>query len=87
MALLSVMALTLGSCTEEYEYSAAKVEGQQVYFSNALGSTLNLSNTESSKPHAQRRERHLFYPLISNIRTGRQCGAVQPELRPHEAGV
>lgn len=48
MALLSVMALTLGSCTEEYEYSAAKVEGQQVYFSNALGSTLNLSNTESS---------------------------------------
>ena len=48
MALLSVMALTLGSCTEEYEYSGAKAEGQQVYFSNALGSTLNLSNTESS---------------------------------------
>ena len=48
MALLSVMALTLGSCTEEYEYSGAKAEGQQVYFSNALGSTVNLSNTESS---------------------------------------
>ena len=48
MALLSVMTLTLGSCTEEYEYSGAKAEGQQVYFSNALGSTLNLSDTESS---------------------------------------
>lgn len=49
MALLSVMTLTLGSCTEEYEYSGAtKAEGQQVYFSNALGSTVNLSNTESS---------------------------------------
>ena len=29
MALLSVMALTLGSCTEEYEYSAAKVEASR----------------------------------------------------------
>lgn len=48
MLLLSVTALTLGSCTEEYEYSGAKAEGEQVYFSNALGSTVNLSNTESS---------------------------------------
>ena len=49
IVFLSVMALSLGSCTEEYEYSAAdKVEGQQVYFSNALGSTLNLSDTESN---------------------------------------
>lgn len=49
IVFLSVMTLSLGSCTEEYEYSAAdKVEGQQVYFSNALGSTLNLSDTESN---------------------------------------
>lgn len=27
MLLLSVLALTLGSCTEEYEYSGAKAEG------------------------------------------------------------
>ena len=48
MLLLSVLALTLGSCTEEYEYSAARVEGEQVYFSNTLSSTVNLSSTESS---------------------------------------
>lgn len=48
MLLLSVLTLALGSCTEEFEYSAAKVEGAQVYFSNTLPSTQNLSNTESS---------------------------------------
>lgn len=48
MSLLAVMTLTLGSCTEEYEYSAAKAEGEQVYFSNELSSTVELSNTESS---------------------------------------
>ena len=47
MLLLSVLALTLGSCTEEYEYSGAKAEGQQVYFSSELPSTQNLSSTES----------------------------------------
>lgn len=46
--LLAVTALTLGSCTEEYEYTAATVEGEQVYFSNALASTQNISDTESS---------------------------------------
>lgn len=48
MLLLSVLALTLGSCTEEYEYSGAKAEGQQVYFSSELPSTQDLSSTESS---------------------------------------
>lgn len=48
MLILSVLTLVLGSCTEEFEYSTAKVEGEQVYFSNALPSTQNLSNTESS---------------------------------------
>lgn len=46
--LLAVTALTLGSCTDEYEYTAATVEGQQVYFSNTLASTQNLSDAESS---------------------------------------
>lgn len=46
--LLAVTALALGSCTDEYEYTAATVEGQQVYFSNTLASTQNLSDTESS---------------------------------------
>lgn len=46
--LFSVLTLALGSCTEEYEYSAAKVEGEQVYFSNALPSQQELSNKVSS---------------------------------------
>ena len=48
MLFASVMALALGSCTEEYEYSGAKAEGEQVYFSNELPSTVNLSQSESS---------------------------------------
>lgn len=48
MLLLSVMALSLGSCTEEYDYVGVKAEGQQVYFSNALPTTVELSATESS---------------------------------------
>lgn len=46
--LLAATALALGSCTDEYEYTAATVEGQQVYFSNTLASTQNISDTESS---------------------------------------
>ena len=44
MLLLSVMTLTLGSCTEEYEYSAEAAKGQQVYFSNTLASTVTITN-------------------------------------------
>lgn len=46
--LLAVTTLTLGSCTEEYEYTATTVEGEQVYFSNTLPSTIELSATENS---------------------------------------
>ena len=46
--LLSVLALTLGSCTEEYEYTGTSVSGEQVYFSNALSSTVELSATANS---------------------------------------
>lgn len=45
--LISMMAFMLGACTDEYEYSGVKVEGEQVYFSNALASTVELSQTES----------------------------------------
>lgn len=43
LSLLSVLTLTLGSCTEEYDYVMQKAKGQQVYFSNTLATTVNLS--------------------------------------------
>lgn len=48
MLLLSVLAFALGSCTDEYEYSGAVAEGEQVYFSNTLGSTVELTLDKSS---------------------------------------
>lgn len=36
MMLLAVLALTLGACTEEYEYTKAKATGEQVYFRNDI---------------------------------------------------
>ncbi len=48
MLLFSVLAFSLVSCTEEYEYTGATAEGEQVYFSNTLSSTVELSNNESS---------------------------------------
>ncbi len=46
--LFSVLAFSLISCTEEYEYTGAVAEGEQVYFSNTLSSTVELSSSESS---------------------------------------
>ena len=46
--LLSVLALSLGSCTEEFEYTGTTVSGEQVYFSNALPTTVELSATANS---------------------------------------
>lgn len=48
MLLVSVLALALGSCTDEYEYSGAKAEGEQVYFSNSLSPTVELALEQSS---------------------------------------
>lgn len=48
MLLASVLAFTFGSCTDEYEYSGAAAEGEQVYFSNTLSPVVELSQTESS---------------------------------------
>lgn len=47
-AFAGLLALTLGSCTSEYEYDAAVAEGQQVYFSSSLASKVELSSTASS---------------------------------------
>ncbi|MCD8296068.1 MAG: hypothetical protein LUC88_00685 [Prevotella sp.] len=46
--LFSVSAFSLVSCTEEYDYTGAKAEGEQVYFSNSLLSTLEVSSSENS---------------------------------------
>lgn len=48
MLLFSALALVLGSCTEEFEYTGAIAEGEQVYFSNALSSTVDL-DTEANE--------------------------------------
>ena len=42
MLLLAVLALALGSCTEEFEYTGTTIEGEQVYFSNTLPATIDL---------------------------------------------
>lgn len=42
MLLVSVLALSLGSCTDEYEYNGVTVGGEQVYFSSNIGSTVEL---------------------------------------------
>ena len=36
MMLLAVLAFTLGACTEEYEYTKVKANGEQVYFRNDI---------------------------------------------------
>lgn len=40
--------LGLASCTEDYEYSAATAEGQQVYFKSDLASTIEISPSANS---------------------------------------
>lgn len=46
--LAYVLSFSLGACTDEYEYSKASIEGEQVYFSNKLSSHIELSKSESS---------------------------------------
>ena len=47
MLLASVLALTLGACTEEFEFTRSTIEGEQVYFSNSLPSSVDLVPTET----------------------------------------
>lgn len=46
--LAYVLSFSFGACTDEYEYSKANIEGEQVYFSNKLSSHIELSKSESS---------------------------------------
>ncbi|MBR1934335.1 MAG: hypothetical protein IJ841_11730 [Prevotella sp.] len=49
LALLGITALTLGSCTESYEYDATPAaSGSQVYFSNELPSQVEISPDATS---------------------------------------
>lgn len=46
MLLMSVVAFA--SCTEDYEYTGATAEGEQVYFKTTLGSTYELTKNDKS---------------------------------------
>lgn len=46
--LFVLTVLGLASCTEDYEYSAATAEGQQVYFQSSLASTVEISPSANS---------------------------------------
>lgn len=42
MFIFVALALVMGSCTEEYEHTAATAEGEQVYFKTTLASNYDL---------------------------------------------
>lgn len=46
--LMGLLGIGLASCTEEYEYQGASVEGMQVYFSNELSSKVELEENATS---------------------------------------
>ncbi|MGN0068339.1 MAG: hypothetical protein ACI350_01195 [Prevotella sp.] len=48
VACAGVLVSVFGSCTNDYEYNPATVEGQQVYFSNELPSRQDLDSKASS---------------------------------------
>lgn len=46
--IFMALALIMGACTEEYEYSAATAEGEQVYFKTTLASNYDLDPAKNS---------------------------------------
>ena len=46
--LMGLLVIGLASCTEEFEYQGASVEGMQVYFSNELSSKVELEENATS---------------------------------------
>lgn len=46
--LMGLLGIGLASCTEEFEYQGASVEGMQVYFSNELSSKVELEENATS---------------------------------------
>ncbi|MCD8291814.1 MAG: hypothetical protein LUC91_09985 [Prevotella sp.] len=78
MLLFSVLAFSLVSCTEEYEYTGATAEGEQVYFSNTLSSTVELTSSESSfqiPVNRMNTSGSLTVPLEINLPYGSNCEA------------
>ncbi len=83
MLLFSALALSLVSCTEEYEYTGATAEGEQVYFSNTLSSTVDLSSSESSFQIPVNRlntSGSLTVPLDINLPYGSNCEATSSSV-------
>lgn len=48
VVLAGLLALAMGGCTSEYDYDPASIAGNQVYFSNELESTIEVSTEENS---------------------------------------
>lgn len=46
-ALVAVMTMAVSSCTNDYDYDGVTAEGEQVYFSNELDESIELSATEN----------------------------------------
>lgn len=79
MLLVSVLAFSLGSCTDEYEYTPAMAEGEQVYFSNALSSTVNLDpNASEVKIPVNRIQRTGELTVNFNVTTSENCAVSVP---------
>ena len=79
MLLFSALALVLGSCTEEFEYTGATIEGEQVYFSNALSSTVNLDpNASEAKIPVNRIQRSGELTVNFNVTTSENCAVSVP---------
>lgn len=79
LLLFSALALVLGSCTDEYEYIGATIEGEQVYFSNALSSTVNLDpNASEVKIPVNRIQRTGELTVNLNVTTSENCAVSVP---------
>lgn len=79
MLLFSALALVLGSCTEEFEYTGATIEGEQVYFSNALSSTVDLDpNASEVKIPVNRIQRTGELTVNFNVTTSENCAVNVP---------
>lgn len=48
MLAFSMLALVMGSCTDEYEHSGATAEGEQVYFKTSLATKYDLDLTKNN---------------------------------------
>lgn len=79
MLIFSAVALVLGSCTEEFEYTGATIDGEQVYFSNTLSSNINLSpNANEVKIPVNRIQRSGELKVDLEVSTSENCAVSVP---------